>query len=59
MQVSALANAMAQARGAYQQRAADELKDASARLREIDDRLRPSQDQVDRQIGARAGGRRR
>jgi membrane fusion protein, epimerase transport system len=50
MQVSALANAMAQARGAYQQRAADELKDAEARLRELQDRLRPSQDQVDRQI---------
>ncbi len=49
MQVSAVASSMAQARGAYQQRAADELKDASARLREIEDRLRPSQDQVDRQ----------
>lgn len=49
MQLSALDNAMAQARGAYQQRAGDELKDASARLREIDDRLRPSQDQVERQ----------
>ncbi|HEY0858647.1 MAG TPA: HlyD family type I secretion periplasmic adaptor subunit [Albitalea sp.] len=48
-QVSALANAMAQARGAYQQRAADELKEASARLRELEDRLRPSQDQFDRQ----------
>lgn len=48
-QVSALVNAMAQARGNYQQRAADELKDAGARLRELDDRLRPSQDQVDRQ----------
>ena len=50
MQVSALTNAMAQARGQYQQRAADELKEASARLREIEDRLRPSQDQVERQI---------
>jgi HlyD family type I secretion membrane fusion protein len=49
MQVSSLDNAMAQARGAYQQRAGDELKDASARLREIEDRLRPSQDQVERQ----------
>ena len=49
MQVSALANAMAQARGAYQQRAADELKDAGARLRELEDRLRPSQDQFERQ----------
>ncbi len=48
MQVSALGNSMAQARGAYQQRAADELKEADARLRELEDRLRPSQDQVDR-----------
>ena len=48
-QVSALVNAMAQARGAYQQRAADELKEATARLRDLDDRLRPSQDQFDRQ----------
>jgi HlyD family type I secretion membrane fusion protein len=48
-QVSALGNAMAQARGAYQQRAADELKEAGARLRELEDRLRPSQDQFDRQ----------
>jgi len=50
MQVSALANSIAQARGSYQQRAGDELKDAGARLREIEDRLRPSQDQFDRQI---------
>jgi membrane fusion protein, epimerase transport system len=49
MQVSALGNSMAQARGAYQQRAADELKEADARLRELEDRLRPSQDQADRQ----------
>lgn len=49
MQLSALNNSLAQARGAYQQRAGEELKDASARLREIEDRLRPSQDQVTRQ----------
>jgi len=49
MQLSGLVNAMAQARGAYQQRAADELKDAEGRLRELEDRLRPSQDQADRQ----------
>ena len=49
MQVSALGNSMAQARGAYQQRAADESKEADARLRELEDRLRPSQDQADRQ----------
>lgn len=48
-QVSALVNAMAQARGAYQQRAADELKESTTRLRELEDRLRPSQDQFDRQ----------
>ena len=50
MQVSAMANAIAQARGAYQQRAADELTEASARLRELADRLRPTQDQLDRQV---------
>jgi HlyD family type I secretion membrane fusion protein len=50
MQLSSLANAMAQARGAYQQRAADEQKEAGARVRDLQDRLRPSQDQVDRQI---------
>lgn len=50
MQIGALGNSMAQARGAYQQRAADEHKDATARVREIEDRLRPSQDQVDRQV---------
>ena len=49
MQVGALDQAQAQTRGAYQQRAADELKDATARLRELDDRLRPAQDQADRQ----------
>jgi HlyD family type I secretion membrane fusion protein len=49
MQFSALVNLMAQARGTYQQRAADELKEATTRLRELEDRLRPTQDQVDRQ----------
>jgi HlyD family type I secretion membrane fusion protein len=49
MQVSALTQSMAQARGIYQQRAADELKEASARMREIEDRLRPSKDQMERQ----------
>jgi HlyD family type I secretion membrane fusion protein len=49
MQLSALANTMAQVRGSYQQRAADELKDAGTRLRELDDRLRPTQDQALRQ----------
>lgn len=49
MQIGALANAMAQARGAYQQRAADEQKEAAARMRDLQDRLRASQDQFDRQ----------
>ncbi|AKJ28085.1 HlyD family type I secretion periplasmic adaptor subunit [Caldimonas brevitalea] len=49
MQANAMGHAMAQARGVYQQRAADELKEATARVRELDDRLRASQDQVERQ----------
>jgi HlyD family type I secretion membrane fusion protein len=49
MQLSALANSMAQLRGAYQQRAADELKDAGLRQRELEDRLRPSIDTAERQ----------
>jgi len=39
---------MADARNRYQQAATDELKQSSARLREIEERLRPSKDQVDR-----------
>ena len=41
---------IAQARNQYQSQAADELKEASARMREIEERLRPSQDQVERQL---------
>ena len=41
---------MAQARNQYQQQATDEVKEASAKLREIEERLRPSQDQVERQL---------
>ena len=41
---------IAQARNQYQSQAADELKEASARVREIEERLRPSQDQVERQM---------
>jgi HlyD family type I secretion membrane fusion protein len=41
---------IAQTRNLYQTQAADELKDASARIRELEDRLRPSQDQVERQL---------
>jgi HlyD family type I secretion membrane fusion protein len=40
---------MADARNRYQQAATDELKQSSSRLREIEERLRPSKDQVDRQ----------
>jgi HlyD family type I secretion membrane fusion protein len=41
---------IAQARNQYQQQAADELKEASAKVRELEERLRPSQDQVERQM---------
>jgi HlyD family type I secretion membrane fusion protein len=40
---------MADARNRYQQAATEELKLSSTRLRELEERLRPSQDQVDRQ----------
>ena len=40
---------MADARNRYQQSATDELKQSSAKLRELEERLRPSKDQVDRQ----------
>jgi HlyD family type I secretion membrane fusion protein len=39
---------MADARNRYQQAATEELKQSSARLREIEERLRPSKDQVER-----------
>ena len=41
---------IAQVRNQYQQQATDELKDASAKVRELEERLRPSTDQVERQI---------
>jgi len=41
---------IAQARNQYQSQAVDELKEASARVRELEERLRPSQDQVERQL---------
>jgi len=44
-----LAARMADARNRYQQAATDELKQSSTRIREIEERLRPSKDQVDRQ----------
>jgi HlyD family type I secretion membrane fusion protein len=40
---------IAQARNQYQQVAADELKESAARVRELEERLRPSRDQVERQ----------
>jgi len=41
---------IAQARNLYQSQAADELRDASAKVRDLEERLRPSQDQVERQV---------
>ena len=41
---------VAQARNHYHSQAADEQKDASGRVRELEQRLRPSQDQVERQL---------
>ncbi len=40
---------IAQARNVYQSQAADELREASARVRDLEERLRPPQDQVERQ----------
>ncbi|MCW5665283.1 MAG: HlyD family type I secretion periplasmic adaptor subunit [Piscinibacter sp.] len=47
--LAALANAVAQARADYRRQAADELKEAGARLAELEERLRPGVDQVERQ----------
>jgi membrane fusion protein, epimerase transport system len=47
-QLAALAEAAAQARSDHRQRAADELKEAGVRLEELQQRLRPGQDQVER-----------
>ncbi len=44
-----LQSRMADARNRYQQAATDELKQSSLRLRELEERLRPSKDQVERQ----------
>jgi HlyD family type I secretion membrane fusion protein len=41
---------IAQARNEYQQQAVDEAKEALAQVRELEERLRPSQDQVKRQF---------
>lgn len=48
-QLGSLGDAATQARSEYRQQAADELKQASARLSEIDERLRPTLDQFERQ----------
>ena len=40
---------MAEARNRYQQLATEELRQSSAKLRELEERLRPSKDQVERQ----------
>jgi len=39
-----------QTRNVYQTQASDELKDAGARVRELEERLRPTQDQAERQV---------
>jgi membrane fusion protein, type I secretion system len=39
-----------QARAQYQSQATDELKDASAKVRELEERLKPSLDQAERQV---------
>jgi len=41
---------MADARNRYQQAAAEDIKASSTRLRELQERLRPSKDQVERQL---------
>jgi HlyD family type I secretion membrane fusion protein len=41
---------IAQARNQYQQQATDETKESSARIRELEERLRPSRDRADRQF---------
>jgi len=48
--IAELRSRIAQLRFTYQTQATDELKDAAARVRELDERLRPSQDQVERQV---------
>ncbi|HET9025045.1 MAG TPA: HlyD family type I secretion periplasmic adaptor subunit [Burkholderiaceae bacterium] len=47
--IGELRTRIAQARNTYQSQAADELKEASAKVRELQERLRPSEDQVERQ----------
>lgn len=49
VQAGALSDARAQVRGSYRQRAADEYKAAAARVQELEDQLRPTRDQAQRQ----------
>ena len=48
--IAELRGRLAQLRFAYQTQATDELKDASSRVRELEERLKPSRDQVERQV---------
>jgi len=48
-QLAALGHSVAQARADYRRLAADELKEASARIGELDERLRPGVDLLERQ----------
>jgi HlyD family type I secretion membrane fusion protein len=41
---------IAQARNQYQQQATDEAKESAARIRELEERVRPTKDQADRQF---------
>lgn len=48
--IGELTSRIAQVRNQYQSQAADELKDASARVREVEQKLLPSNDQAERQL---------
>lgn len=48
--IAELRSRIAQLQFAYQTQATDELKDAASRVRELEERLRPSKDQVERQV---------
>jgi HlyD family type I secretion membrane fusion protein len=48
--IAELRSRVAQLRLTYQTQATDELKDTASRVRELEERLRPSKDQVERQV---------
>jgi HlyD family type I secretion membrane fusion protein len=48
--VAELRSRIVQLRSAYQMQATDELRDAGSHVRELEEKLRPSQDQVERQV---------